>query len=244
MTAANQKEMYNRKYVGEKWNLVKLRPDALSTTRYDDAARLLRSESASGSMLDIGCGSGQLTLAMTEQFEKVVGMDISEVRINSAREALRMYCPHLSEKVEFLTGDGDGKLPFDDASFDVVLLISVIGLLVNPFALMDEVARVCKAGGCLIVSTANICYFKHVISLLRGQVPLTGSPTRDIAYWREHGWDGGRMHYFSRSTLDAFLRNAGFTPEEWTGDGKWAKLRRWGTNFVGNLTVRARRMES
>lgn len=55
MTAANQQEMYDRKYVGEEWNLVKLRPDALSTTRYDGTARLLRSESTRGSMLDIGC---------------------------------------------------------------------------------------------------------------------------------------------------------------------------------------------
>jgi hypothetical protein len=43
-------------------------------------------------------------------------------------------------------------------------------------------------------------------------------------------------------TSPHLLRHTGFEPLEWTGDGKFAKYRRWCTNLSGNLTVRARRV--
>jgi hypothetical protein len=91
------------------------------------------------------------------------------------------------------------------------------------------------------MTVPNICYIRHVYDLIRGRVPLTGSPSRSIAYWREHGWDGGHFHYFSKQTVAELLQSIGFNAENWTGDGKWAKLRRWYINLVGNLTVRARK---
>jgi hypothetical protein len=62
-----------------------------------------------------------------------------------------------------------------------------------------------------------------------------------MPFLRTHGWDGHHLHYFTKSALDALLRHVGFKPEQWTGDGRLAKLRRWQHRLVGNLTVRARR---
>ncbi|MHC4504116.1 MAG: methyltransferase domain-containing protein, partial [Planctomycetota bacterium] len=118
---------------------------------------------------------------------------------------------------------------------------AVLEHLVDPIAAVDEMSRACRPGGCIVVTVPNVCYVKHIWSLLRGRVPLTGSPRRDIGYWREHGWDGGHLHYFSKKTLDALLRHVGFIPERWTGCGYLSRLRRWYSNFVGNLTVRARK---
>jgi hypothetical protein len=101
--------------------------------------------------------------------------------------------------------------------------------------------RVCKPGGCVVISVPNLAYVMHVGRLLLGRQPLTGIADRDIAVWRELGWDGGHLHYFTKSALHDLLVQAGLTPEQWTGDGRWAKWRRWYQNFVGNLTVRARR---
>lgn len=48
------------------------------------------------------------------------------------------------------------RLPYDDASFDVVLLIEVIEHLENHRAALGELARILKPGGVLILTTPNI----------------------------------------------------------------------------------------
>lgn len=231
--------MYDEKYRHEEWKPLTLRPDALSANRYDDTFRLLKGET--GKLLEIGCGSGQLAMALGPHFDEVTGVDLSRVRIERATAVLQERYPELARKVRFVVGDGDKPLPFPDKSFDVVVACAIIEHVVDIFGLMDEIARVCKPGGCVVLTVPNICYVRHVWDQLLGRVPLTGSPKREIAYWRVHGWDGGHFHYFSKATTRDFLRHVGFEPEAWTGDGKFSRLRRWYINFVGTLTVRARR---
>lgn len=233
------KTLYNRKYSGESWQLYVPRPDAITTTRYDDVTRLLRGES--GRILEVGCGAGQFLLALADQFDELDGFDLASVRVELAQGVLAERYPDLVPRVHFKAASLDQTIPYEDKTFDVVLACAVIEHVVDIFGAVDEVARVTKPGGCAVIVVPNICYVKHVFGMLVGRVPLTGSPVRSAEYWREHGWDGGHLHYFSKQILADLLRNSGFEPEAWTGDGKWAKLRRWNQNFVGNLTVRARR---
>jgi len=240
MTTDGLKALYDHKYRNERWAPLVLRPDAWSTNRLDDTARLLRTEKG-GALLELGCGGGQFIAAVGKPFDRIVGIDLSDVRIETARAALREYDPALAERTEFIAGSADDPLRFPDQSFDVVIACAVIEHVVDLFGALDEIRRVCKPGGCLIMTVPNLAYLKHVMGLLFGRIPLTGSPTRDIRYWREHGWDGGHLHYFTRQALSELLSNSGFRPEHWTGDGRWARLRRWSQSLVGNLTVRARR---
>ena len=48
------------------------------------------------------------------------------------------------------------RLPYDDSSFDVVLLVEVIEHLSDHQAAIGELARILKPGGCLILTTPNI----------------------------------------------------------------------------------------
>lgn len=217
-----------------------LRPDAVSTSRQDDVARLLRNES--GRLLEIGCNTGFLTVALPPRFEHLTGIDLSTTTVEVAKRRIREQHPELASKMEFLVANADQPLPFPDHAFDVVLGIAVLEHLVFVYEALDEWRRVCKPGGCLILTVPNIAYLKHVIDLMRGRLPLTGTPQRDAAYGREHGWDGHHLHYFTKSSLTDLLRHVGFEPEEWSGDGAYAKYRRWWPNLVGNLTVRARRL--
>jgi ubiquinone/menaquinone biosynthesis C-methylase UbiE len=239
---SEQQALYDQKYQDERWEPIRLAPDATSTARVDDVARLLRGKR--GKLLEIGCGSGRLLISLAEQFDQLDGFDLAARRVELGSRVIAERYPHLAGKVRLSAGDADQPFPYPDASFDVVIACAVIEHCVNVFTVMDELARVTRPGGHLVVTVPNICYIKHVVDLLRGRLPLTGSPTRDIAYWRKHGWDGQHFHYFSRQSLAALLRHCGFEPEEWTGDGKYARYRRWCTNLVGNLTVRARRVEA
>lgn len=232
---------YNIKYPGEKLPPAPvLRPHAVSTSRNDDVARLLRDEK--GSVLEIGCNTGSLSEALAGRFEHITGIDISSTAVDAARRRAESK-PELREKLDFHVASADQPLPFADKSFDVVLGIAVLEHLVFIYEALDEWRRVCKPGGSLILCVPNVAYVKHVVDLVRGRQPMTGSPSRDAEYCREHGWDGHHLHYFTKSSLTSLLRHVGFEPEEWTGDGAYAKYRRWYINFVGNLTVRARRLE-
>lgn len=231
---------YNVKYPGEKLPPPPvLRPDAVSTNRNDDVARLIRGEK--GRVLEIGCNTGGLTVALSNQFEHLAGIDISSTAVDAARRRVSID-PELAKRVEFHVASADQPLPFPDKDFDVVLGIAVLEHLVFIYEALDEWHRVCKPGGCLILCVPNVAYVKHVFDLIRGRQPLTGTPSGDPAYCREHGWDGHHLHYFTKSSLTGLLRHVGFEPEEWTGDGAYAKLRRWNMHLVGNLTVRARRL--
>jgi len=52
--------------------------------------------------------------------------------------------------------DLNGTIPFDDAIFDVCFSIEVIEHLNNPQNLVDEVHRILKPGGMLMLSTPNV----------------------------------------------------------------------------------------
>ena len=38
--------------------------------------------------VDVGCGTGQATLALADHFERVLGVDISENQISEARKSI------------------------------------------------------------------------------------------------------------------------------------------------------------
>src|SRR3954463_12591664 len=93
-------------------------------------------------LLDVGCGSGQLALMAAKDGIDVTGIDIAPNLI--ARAQARAKAEAL--KARFFEGDAEA-LPFEDASFDVV--VSLIGAMFapQPELVARELLRVCSPGG-------------------------------------------------------------------------------------------------
>ena len=93
--------------------------------------------------LDVGTGTGDGAFAIARRFPEaqVVGVDLAAAMVNEAR---RKTPATLEQRVSFETGDAS-KLPFDDASFDLVAHANMI-----PF--FDEVARLVAPGGFVVFS--------------------------------------------------------------------------------------------
>src|SRR5689334_25412736 len=93
-------------------------------------------------LLDVACGSGQLSLIAASAGVKVTGVDIAENLIERARAGAEVQ--HLN--AEFEVGDAEA-LPFPDSSFDVV--VSLIGAMFapRPERVAAELLRVCFPGG-------------------------------------------------------------------------------------------------
>jgi len=93
-------------------------------------------------MLDVACGSGQVALWAARDGVNVTGVDIAPNLVQRAQARAR------AEGLNALFMEGDAEaLPFEDASFDVV--ISLIGAMFapRPELVAHELLRVCSPGG-------------------------------------------------------------------------------------------------
>ena len=93
-------------------------------------------------LLDVACGSGQVALWAARDGVRVTGVDIAPNLVRRAQA--RADAEGL--KARFLEGDAEA-LPFEDASFDVVL--SLVGAMFapRPELVARELLRVCSPGG-------------------------------------------------------------------------------------------------
>lgn len=99
-------------------------------------------------VLEAGCGVGAQTkiIALKNRKTHFVSIDVSE---ESIREAQAMADSCGIENVEFMRAD-IYKLPFEDASFDGVMLCFVLEHLKDPRLALNELKRVLKKGGVLM----------------------------------------------------------------------------------------------
>jgi ubiquinone/menaquinone biosynthesis C-methylase UbiE len=96
-------------------------------------------------VLDIGCGAGNYTVPAGQRTDMAIGLDPSEPMLRAAQRGR----PGL-EGIAYVQGTGE-TLPFPDASFDVVLIVTVLCFASNPQALLNEAHRVLRIGGRIIV---------------------------------------------------------------------------------------------
>jgi SAM-dependent methyltransferase len=102
-----------------------------------------------GRVLDNGCGPGGTALSLAEESGFVVGLDL-DARFRGT--AIRLAGEKGITNVAFVQADGS-RLPFPDASFDLVLSHSVIEHVVEAERYLRECFRVLREGGGLYLST-------------------------------------------------------------------------------------------
>lgn len=96
-------------------------------------------------VLNVGCGAGAATTYIVENYGcKVVGVDIKENMIESAREWAQRR--GVDDKTEFRKADAQD-LPFEDNSFDILICQSVNIFVPDREKAASEYKRVVKPGG-------------------------------------------------------------------------------------------------
>jgi ubiquinone/menaquinone biosynthesis C-methylase UbiE len=102
----------------------------------------------SARVLDIGCGPGILTTALSPLVDEVVGLDLTPEMIKQARK--RTEDLSLSNVI-FKVGRAE-QLPFPDSHFDVVVTRLMLHHLVSPGEAVKEIARVLRSDGIAVVA--------------------------------------------------------------------------------------------
>ena len=135
--------------------------------------------------LDLCCGTGDLTFALAECGAEVTGLDFSEAMLAMAMERRQKaegrrqnITPHSALGTpHFIHGDAL-KLPFADASFDIVTISYGLRNLANWEAGLREMRRVARPGARLVVlefgKPANALWRAAYFTHLRLSVPLVG----------------------------------------------------------------------
>ncbi len=95
-------------------------------------------------VLEVGCGVGTTAIEMVQRFDcQVTAIDIDNVMLQRARANVR--AAGLDMKVTIQEADVE-RLPFDDQTFDRVIIEAVLSFVDQPHAI-QQVLRVCRDGG-------------------------------------------------------------------------------------------------
>lgn len=106
-------------------------------------------------VLDIGCGRGDLTIALARSGANVVGVDYSKDAVEIARETLGKMDEDILSRISIVQSDATA-LDFSDEEFDSIYMLDIVEHL-YPQQLFDcfaECSRVLKPNGSLIVHTS------------------------------------------------------------------------------------------
>jgi SAM-dependent methyltransferase len=113
-----------------------------------------------GRVLDVGCRFGALARSYLDGNE-VVGVDIDRQALDEAA----------SLAIEPVWADAAEPLPFEDESFDVVVLGELLEHLPLPHLTVAEARRVLRPGGRLVGSVPNAYRLKRRLMFLLGRSP-------------------------------------------------------------------------
>ncbi|MBI5885338.1 MAG: class I SAM-dependent methyltransferase [Deltaproteobacteria bacterium] len=97
-------------------------------------------------ILDVGVGTGLSFLAFPKHCS-IIGIDLSPEMLRQAREKIR---DNNLDNIKLLSMDAMSTA-FQDDTFDTVFISHVVSVVPDPYRLMEEVRRVCKKNGQVVI---------------------------------------------------------------------------------------------
>ena len=97
-------------------------------------------------ILDVGAGSGRLSLRLANEGAQLTALDLSQKMLDKLQSK--------NSKLKIVVGDAEN-LPFEDESFDVVMATFLIVHLKDLSRFFDEAYRVLKPNGKFLITNIN-----------------------------------------------------------------------------------------
>jgi SAM-dependent methyltransferase len=202
----------------------------------------------SARILDVGCGRGVLLSSLADYGHEMHGMDVSETAVQG-----------VDPRVQVRVADCLTKCDYPSDHFDQVILWHVLEHLTSPRAILDEISRILKPGGQVIIAVPN---FSSVQSRWAGPAWFHLDLPRHLYHFpvaglrrllRRTGFDVAREQHFSLRqnpfgwVQSAFNRHGRLTRNALynllhnraSGDVVASRLTRWGlrTAYLGGMPI-------
>jgi len=187
--------------------------------KLDDRMRRLAAECerlAPRTVLDIGCGRGFLLQTLRARHPDVVcyGVELSHKLCEQARR----------NGITVFNQDLASGVPLPDESVDVGVMGEVIEHVFDPDLCLEEVRRILKPGGALVVTTPNLASWYNRLLLLIGVQPVFSetSTRKKYGHWLPMFGQGvtttqGHLKLFTLGALRELLCDLGFSIERVEG---------------------------
>ena len=157
-----------------------------------------------GKVLDAGCGDGFFSNQLTffGEVKDITGIDISEKAIEMALEKY--------PENKFRQASLD-KIPFENASFDSIVMVEVIEHLIDIDGTLEDLSRVLKPGGLLLITTTDFNWLKAV--------------TIAMFYFEKYFYPTNpHIRFFTKATLAEGLLVHGFKVIKYSWNGSYLGL--------------------
>ncbi|MBI3610992.1 MAG: class I SAM-dependent methyltransferase [Nitrospirae bacterium] len=141
-------------------------------------------------VIDIGCGTGIYAVESAQRGAHVIGVDPSMEMLAVAREKLRQAGLH----GYFICGSAES-LPLRSEKFDLALAVTSLCFVGRPDRAVEEIYRVLKSGGRIVLGELNRFSLWALLRRLKGLF-------MDTIY--------NRAHFWSRTELKRLLRRGRF----------------------------------
>lgn len=122
---------------------------------------------------------GRLPMPIGSLYGRVEGLGMNEAELSRNRQLTGFTCQDLNK---------DPRLPYEDASFDVVTCVVSVDYLVKPFEVFQEIHRVLRPGGQCLMSFSNRCFPSKAVAMWLqaddiGRVAIVASYFHYAASW-------------------------------------------------------------
>jgi ubiquinone/menaquinone biosynthesis C-methylase UbiE len=172
--------------------------DEIERVRYQEYAPWMPelmgfNEFAGARLLEVGCGMGTDLLQFARGGAVCTGMDLTPRSIAITRQRFALY----GQRTNLLIGDGE-RLPFADATLDVVYSNGVLHHTPDTAGAIRELHRVLKSGGTakvMIYHKNSLNYWGEMMlhrGVFRGELFRGRSPEEIMSRWVEYSEHGAR----------------------------------------------------
>jgi SAM-dependent methyltransferase len=132
-------------------------------------------------ILDLGCGAGTYVRFFAELGHRVVGFDYSRPSLRRAQAG------DPGRRGQYVEGEAYG-LPFRTGSFDAAIAVGIFQALGNAETAIDEILRVLRPGGSVIIETLNAAEPSALVRSAIARFRGSADPVRVYSPFRVKGW--------------------------------------------------------
>jgi len=119
-----------------------------------------------GRILDVGSGFGAISIELAKAFpgSKIIGIDLSKPLIELSKELAEKELDW--DTPEFVEADVM-QIPFEDASFDLLINAYMLHVVENPVKMSNEMRRVCKPEGIIMMTDLRRIALAYLVKKLK-----------------------------------------------------------------------------